>query len=471
MIAGALIAALSVPLAPGGAGWLVAAIAGVAALTIARPPAEPVSLVRWQRPGLDRSRFAWGAATIALLAVSTVRAAGWLVLLCLAPAFLTGILAVAGGRTTKGILLTVWAAPAAAFRSVPWLKSGARGPGSGGVRIAATVGVSLALLIVFGTLFASADAAFAGVVDAVIPDLDVATALRWILLFTVGLLVLGGAAYLRAAPPDLSGLDSQHRRRVARLEWSIPLSLLVLLFAVFVGIQLTVLFGDSQHVLTTEGLTYAEYARTGFWQLLLVTGLTLLVLAGAARWAPRDTRTDRVLIRSVLGTLAVLTLVIVGSALHRMDLYADTYGLTRLRLLVPLCEAWLGVVFLMILMAGIRLRTAWLPRAVVAAGVLALLGLAAANPDRLIAERNIVRAHDVGSIDIAFLSTLSVDAVPALDKLPPADRNCALRLMAAQLGERDGDWRTWSWSREEARKILDAHPVADGRNCPLLVRS
>ena len=47
-------------------------------------------------------------------------------------------------------------------------------------------------------------------------------------------------------------------------------------------------------MLDTDGLTYADYARGGFWQLLVVTGLTLVVLAGAARWAPRDTRADRV---------------------------------------------------------------------------------------------------------------------------------------------------------------------------------
>ena len=122
-----------------------------------------------------------------------------------------------------------------------------------------------------------------------------------------------------------------------------PLALLVLLFAMFVAVQLTVLFGGSRHVLDTDGLTYADYARGGFWQLLVVTGLTLLVLAGAARWAPRDDphRPGADPGRSS-ARWPSLTLVIVASALHRMDVYADTYGLTRLRLLVALCELWLG---------------------------------------------------------------------------------------------------------------------------------
>jgi hypothetical protein len=79
---------------------------------------------------------------------------------------------------------------------------------------------------------------------------------------------------------------------VRRLEWVLPLALLDALVAAFVLVQLTVLFGGSRHVLRRAGPTYAEYARSGFWQLLAVSALTLLVIAGAMRWAPRRTRAD-----------------------------------------------------------------------------------------------------------------------------------------------------------------------------------
>ena len=277
--------------------------------------------------------------------------------------------------------------------------------------------------------------------------------------------VLFGAAYLRAAPPDLSGLESPGTRRVRRLEWAVPLGALITLFAAFVAVQVTILFGGARHVLGTDGLTFADYARGGFWQLLTVTGLTLLVLAGAARWAPRDTRTDRVLIRVLLGALAGLTLVIVASALHRMDVYADSYGLTRLRLLVALCEAWLGVVFVLVLIAGIRLRAVWLPRAVVAAGVLALLGLAVANPDAVIANRNIARYERTHRIDTWYLSTLSADAVPALADLPAGLRGCAMVGLAEDLRAPD-DWRGWNAARQRARDRMATWNNRDVLHCP-----
>lgn len=475
LLVAAVVAALSIPLDRGGVGWLVTALAGTAALAVARTvphqlsSAAPKPLVQWHPPSLSRARFGWSAATVALLGVGTFRAAGWLFALCLLTALLTGALAVAGGRSLRGMTVAAIMAPFAGLRAVPWLARGLaaarRGSGGTSLRAAATVAVSVALLVVFGSLFASAEPAFAELISKVVPDVRPATVVRWIFVFVVSLGFLGGAAFLRAAPPDLSGLEGPGQRRVARLEWAVPLTLLVLLFAVFVAVQLTVLFGGSKHVLDTDGLTYAEYARGGFWQLLVVTGLTLLVLAGAAQWAPRESRADRILIRAVLGALAALTLVIVASALHRMDVYADTYGLTRLRVLVAVCEFWLGVVFLLILVAGLRLRAHWLPRAAVAAGVLALLSLAVANPDRMIADRNIARYEQMQRIDTWYLSTLSADAVPALDRLSGENRYCALGPIADDLAHDPDDWRGWNLGRAQARATLGDDPLPPYTGC------
>ncbi len=476
----AAVAALSIPLDQGGIGWLVTAIAGVAALVIARrlphrqPSGAPAPLVRqsaWPTPRLTTARIGWTVATVALLGVGTVRAAGWLFLLCLATAALTGALAVGGGRSLRAMVAAAAIAPVATLRAVPWAVrglAGVRGSGRGrdsGVRIAATVAVSVALLTVFGALFASADENFARIVRQAVPDINGYTVTRWVFVGCVSAVLLFGAAFLRAAPPDLSGLESPGTTRVRRLEWAVPLGALVALFATFVAVQLTVLFAGDRHVQGTADLTYADFARGGFWQLLVVTGLTLVVLAAAVRWAPREARADRVLIRVVLGALAVLTLVIVASALHRMDLYADTYGLTRLRLLVALCELWLGTVFVLVLIAGVRLRGGWLPRVAVALGVAALLGLAAANPDALIAERSVARFAETRKLDTFYLSLLSPDAVPALSKLPEPRRTCVLSQIAQGAHWPRDDWRYWNAGREQARRILvDVSAVP--RRCP-----
>jgi uncharacterized protein DUF4153 len=465
---GAVVAALSLPLDEPGLGWLVTAVAGTAALTVARavPDRRPAGLpapLTSSKPAKAPSwdRYCWATATVALLAVGTFRSAGWLFLLCLAVATLTGALALAGGRSMRAIAAGYLMVPVAALRALPWVTRGLarmRRPAGGSppVRIVATVAVSIALLVVFGALFASADDAFADVLGEVIPTIDAGTVARWIFVLAVATPLLGGAAYLRAAPADLSRLDHTEGRKVNRVEWAVPLGLLVLLFAGFVAVQITVLFGGEGHVRHTDGLTYADYARGGFWQLSFVTALTLLVLAGAARWAPRATTADRVLLRSILGPLAALTLVVVASALLRIHVYTDTYGLTRLRLLVACCAGWFALVLVMVLVAGVWIRAPWLPRAAIAAGVLALLGLAVANPDALIAGHNLRQNR---TVDIDYLGNLSPDAAPAVAKYAHSQtRACVLNRIGEQMDAHD-DWRQWNLGRNRARDVVNAAPA------------
>ncbi|QUH06166.1 DUF4173 domain-containing protein [Saccharopolyspora erythraea] len=311
------------------------------------------------------------------------------------------------------------------------------------MRIAASVAVGVLLLLVFGALFAGADDGFAGLVRALTPRLDGLTLFRWTFVFGFFALVCLGAAFTLVRPPQVAEAAGS-ARTLRRLEWAIPVGLLVLLFAVFVAVQSTPMFGGGQHVQHTERLTYAGYARSGFWQLMLVTILTLPVIAAAARWAPKRSALDRNLLRGLAGMLAVLTLLIVFSALMRMWAYQAAYGYTVLRLLVMACELWLGVVYLLVIAAGVRLRARRLPNAVVGTGMLALLGLAALNPEGLIAGRNIDRFETTGRLDGHYLAELSADAVPALSRLPERERTWIIDTIGRSAP--DGDWRTWNLS-------------------------
>jgi hypothetical protein len=195
----------------------------------------------------------------------------------------------------------------------------------------------------------------------------------------------------------------------------------------------------------------------------VVTLLTLVVIAIAARKAPRESTSDRLMLRVGLGALAVLTMVIVASALYRMWTYEQAYGFTRLRVLVSACELWLGAVFLLIIVAGVRLRARWMPRAMALTAVAALIGLGVLNPDRFIAEQNVARWHETGRIDVCYLSTLSVDAVPVLDRLPGPERSRALAPIMTDLQDLGPDpWAGWNLGRNQARDILQARPT-DGR--------
>ncbi|WP_254896873.1 DUF4153 domain-containing protein [Amycolatopsis sp. Hca4] len=454
-VAGALLLPVDRP----GVGWLLCGLAVAGAVVVAdrRSRGGSAGALTWRNGG-------WAALALALLAVGTVRASGWLFVLCVLAAVVAGSLAVVGERTVHSVLYDMLAVPIEAVRAVPWVGRGAGRFASrrDGVarRIALAVLAAAGLVGVFVPLLASADAAFAAVVSAVVPELSIATLVRWCSVFAVVTLVVAGACYFLAAPAPQASTDRPHRTKYG-LEWTVPLVVLLVVFGVFVGVRLVVLFGGTEYVLRTGNLTSAEYARGGFWQLCAVTVLTLAIVAAALRWAPDATKADRLRQRLLLGTLSALTLVLVGSALSRMWTYQQAYGFTVLRLLVEVCELWFGAVFVLVLAALVRLRPAWLPRAAIGTAAAALLALAVLDPERLIADANLDRAAAGKPLDDRYLAGFSADVVPVVSaRLPEPLRTCVLRRVLRD--DTPDGWPAWNLSRSAARDVRFG-PVAGCR--------
>jgi hypothetical protein len=129
-------------------------------------------------------------------------------------------------------------------------------------------------------------------------------------------------------------------------------------------------------------------------------------------------------------------------------------------------ELVLGLVFVLVLAAGVRLRAGWLPGATVALAVVAVLGLVAIDPDAYIADTVIARYRHDGHLDANYLSHLSADAVPAIDRLAEPYRSCVLAGLADRPSTVDR-WYAANVGRVTARQILTARPVpADTVPCP-----
>lgn len=356
----------------------------------------------------------WLVAAVLLASVAVVRDAAWVVLPCLTGATLLGSLSVAGGRSWASLLRGALVVPATTPVGVAVAGRLARAalPQAAPGRVATVArGAALAavLVTVFGALFASADAAFAQLADDALPtswDISPGRLVAFVAVLAVAAAVVSATRAEPAVPTP--------RRTLSGAEWHAGLAALTALFAAFVAVQLAVLFARHDHILQTRGLTYADYAHQGFGQLLLVAALVLALAGAALRYGPGG---RRLAVRILLGALFLLTAVILASALHRLDLYEEAYGATRLRLAAQWAVLVVGMLLAVVLVALARGRFGGLPRALVLACAAALAGLAAANPDRLIAERSLA----VGAPDAAYLRSLSADAAPALpEHLRPA---------------------------------------------------
>lgn len=400
------------------------------------------------------SLFTRACAVLCVLLASTValRDAEWIVFLCVLAGGAVCVAGIVNGRTLPAFVLAGMALPLAALRGLPWLGRSLQAVSGLGKRAAAlrTIVWSLLGVIVFGLLFASADAVFAEWAGAIVPDLEFDTfVLRAFITVAVGGVVLA-ATYLALNPPRVEPRTGTTRSVAHRYEWLAPVLLVDAVFLVFLAAQATVIFGGHDYLERTTGLTYAEYVHQGFGQLTVATALTLLVVWAAARKAPRTTSADLAWLRGSLGLLCVLTLVVVVSALYRMHVYQEAYGFTRLRLLVDVFEGWLGLLVIGVIAAGVTLRAAWLPRAALLSGAGLLFLMAAVNPDAWVAQHNVDRYEATGKVDWSYLQSLSADAVPVLAKLPDTVVECALK--GHEPG--DDDWLEWNFGRQRAEPLM-----------------
>ena len=316
--------------------------------------------------------------------------------------------------------------------------------------------VSLPVVLVFTALLAKADPVFALRLGELL-DVDVLALIGHV----TGVLIFGwvAAGYLRSAvlrerpahrlPPRPAWVS------VGRIEIALLLGLLDLLFAAFVWIQLRYFFGGPQWVQRVAGLTYSEYARRGFFELVTVAALVLPLLL-VAHWLLKPKRLGEVrLFLALAGVQVVLVLVMLASALERMRLYRAEYGLTELRFYTTAFMTWLGVLLVWFLLTVPRGRRDVFARGVLASAFAALFLLHAADPEARIVKANgtLERAFDVG-----YALTLGADAAPVLVEIAPsldAGRRGALARGLLQRWEMpDTDWRTFSLARARARRVV-----------------
>jgi Domain of unknown function (DUF4173) len=340
--------------------------------------------------------------------------------------------------------------------------------------------LAVPLVLIFAVLFASADPIFRrGLEEVAGLRIDLGSlpgrllfigAIAW---FAAGLLGVGArglpqvaAASLGAAAPATTiGLP----RSIGTAEALVVLLAVDAIVALFVGLQLAYLFGGSD-TLAAAGLTYSDYARRGYFELVAAAGLAggiLVFLEYQVVTRPRSYVSAAVV-------LVGLTLVVLASAVLRLKLYQDAYGWTELRLYVAVSIVAMSVTLATLATFLVTDRTRWLGHAMAAIGLSSLIALNVMAPAAFVAERNLERIIDPSlvppdgqaELDTEYLGVLPDDAVPVLvAALPRLTGNDAFRIgWALERRERalaEPPYVTpfsWNLGREQARAALRTVP-------------
>jgi Domain of unknown function (DUF4173) len=445
-------------------------------------------LLRSRAAKPDR-RDAWLApAAVAFAAFAAIRADSTILALDILTslALTGGALASFGGRTVVarsfdrliqlGVGLLGWAAGGAiaALADAGGAMTSARSAARRAAPVIPVVrGLAIAapLVLIFLALFSAADAVFAQMIDDLVGfELDVDDA-PWRIGLAAGMawLAAGGLALGASSPlPTAQTPATRRRRTLGATEVATVLVALNAVFIAFVAVQVAYLFGGLD-TLRASGMTYADYARRGFFELVAVAALAGAVVVAADRIARHR---GPELVAAAIG-LVLLTGVVLVSAAMRLRMYQEVYGWTELRFYVLATIGLLAIVLVGLVATLATNRVRWIGHVVIAAALGVGFVLNVIGPVRFITDQNVARLLDPrlvppnGSVglDVSYVAGLGDDAIPALVRALPALEEQDAEFLRAQLdsrrrelGEEPGlaAWQAWNAARAAALDALEA---------------
>jgi hypothetical protein len=321
-------------------------------------------------------------------------------------------------------------------------------------KVMAGLAISLPILLLVGSLLASADAVFERTVSRLpewLADIELGWLLFrivWVVSVSMGMFVyIWGLLYPKIKPEnakvhraeneadferkfgsgralvptagETEGSGTVGDRRSSRLDPTIMTTILLMLnivYVLFATVQFSYFFGGSS---LPEGLTYAEYARRGFAELVAVTLINFSVLMITLYGVDRSSRLNRALQRLLTLLLTMLvgcTGIMLCSAYLRLSLYEVAYGYTVTRVLVHAFMIFLLLLFIIALFKlwnnNLRLMKLYLVTSVAAYVLLNYVQV-----DAIIASNNMERYEETEQLDMTYLQSLSFEAVPYLIEL------------------------------------------------------
>ncbi|MCK9352192.1 MAG: DUF4173 domain-containing protein [Candidatus Paceibacterota bacterium] len=273
--------------------------------------------------------------------------------------------------------------------------------------------MAIVALLIFAWLFSSADAGFAKLLSNIFSvEIDQGLINRTFLAAFISAFFVGAFAFMFVRSHTSPASSEENVRHLGGLETTILLVSINALFTAFIILQISYLFGGASHIIA-EGLTYSEYAREGFFQLVIVALLSFFIIGFAERQVVQKDGGHLRSFKILCGTLVFLVIVILVSAFTRLSLYENAYGFTVIRLFSHAFMVWLGIMLsLLAFHIWKNGKPSELAFQTFCSAVIFLFMMNAINPDVFIAKQNLERYRSTGLIDAQYLGSLSDDALP-----------------------------------------------------------
>lgn len=164
-----------------------------------------------------------------------------------------------------------------------------------------------------------------------------------------------------------------------------------------------------------ENFSYAEYARQGFFELCAVSVINLLIIVSIAFFIKRGKNGSSVVLKVVATVFCLCTLILISTAVAKLVMYIDYYGLTPRRIYAMWLMGLIAIVFILIAL-GQFLRKMKVVVSCFAVVIVLFAGLSVCNVNALCARYNADRylSGSLQTLDVMAMDEWGDSAVPAL---------------------------------------------------------
>lgn len=283
-------------------------------------------------------------------------------------------------------------------------------------------------------------------------------------LLVAALVAWIAAGWVRAAVGDAVG-GSLLKLRAPGLPFAtvaVALYALIALLLLFLATQARVLFGGAEFLRVSEGLTVANYARDGFFRLVVAAVVVLGTLVMAEWLLMTDDAIGRRHYRVAGAILLLLVVALLVSSAVRIWLYVEQFGLSIDRTMASAAILWVLAALLACAVTTLRGRPSQFGPLVLCCTIGWVVIVNLANPEARVVNVNLSRAARGLPFDVKYHAELSADALPALlrgvHRLSRGDcRRLGVELTNAwriRLAADAHDWRSWNIPRSRLQEEL-----------------
>lgn len=267
--------------------------------------------------------------------------------------------------------------------------------------------VSIPILIIVLCLLASADVVFRNIIISLFNGIDnIVLIIKWLLTAFVGFLIAYSCG--RALMQNKIRIHAVEINKADTVTGITFTGIFSTVYIVFCVIQIAAFLNTGGNMLP-EGYTYAKYARTGFFQLLVVCIINVcMVITCRLKFNMNG------ILKKLLTVISACTYVMIASSTVRMILYIQNYNLTFLRLLVLWVLLVIAVVMVFVIWFIYDSEIKLFEYALITVTALFII-FAFMRPDNIIAKYNIDNIEDDKKWDMYYLTKdLSMDAADTI---------------------------------------------------------